>query len=224
MDNSHPELDYGHALFDIRHRLTSSFVWQLPWQKDQRGVAGHVLGGWQLNGAIVLQGGFPWTPHCTDSSFPGGRRGNCDFNRDGTRNDRPNQPSFGNSYSSDRTVFEPDHSNNISGASFWARSEEGGVCIPSPDPRCTNWTGAYEGSLGRNTFRGPNFQEIDLSLFKNIKASERVNFQFRAEAFNLLNRTNLGPPSGFLRNNSLFGLSTSTAFPREIQFALKLIF
>ncbi len=218
MDQAKPGLDYGHSIFDVRHRFSTSFVWELPWYSNQRGAIGHALGGWQINGALTLHGGFPWTPHCSDSSFPK----NCDFNRDGTPNDRPNQPSFGNSASNDNTVFEPNHSTNLSASSFWDPTQKGGVCTPSPFPGCTNWTGAYEGGLARNTFRGPSFQEVDLSLFKNIKVSERVSFQFRAEAFNLFNRTNLQPPSTFLRSNPLFGLSSATYFPRQIQFALKM--
>ncbi len=220
MDQAKPGLDYGHSIFDVRHRFTESFVWELPWMKSQRGVVGHILGGWQINNILSFRSGFPWTPHCSNSSFPK----NCDFSRDGVSNDRPNQPSFGNSYSSDRSVFEPDHSNNISPKVFWNPKQKGGVCSPSPFPGCTNWTGAYEGNLARNTLRGPNFRDIDLSLFKNIKVNERVNAQFRAEAFNLFNRTNLQQPSSVLRNNPLFGLSSQTFFSRQIQFALKLSF
>ena len=57
----------------------------------------------------------------------------------------------------------------------------------------------------RNTFRGPSFADIDLSLFKNIKATERFNFQFRAEAFNIANRVNLYLPNMRLgQSSSLF--------------------
>ena len=144
---------------------------------------------------------------------------------DAIRNDRPNQPSFGNSYSNDRTVFEADHPTNLSPTSFYDPSQVGGVCTPSPVPGCTNYTGRYEGSLGRNTFRGPNFQEIDFSVFKNIKAGERANLQFRAEAFNLFNRTNLQMPSAtFGFSTSLFGLTTQAYAARQIQFALRLSF
>ena len=55
----------------------------------------------------------------------------------------------------------------------------------------------------------PTFADVDISLFKNIKVSERVNFQFRAEAFNILNRTNLYLPNMRLgQATSLFGESS----------------
>jgi len=51
------------------------------------------------------------------------------------------------------------------------------------------------GNAGRNQFLGPNLTELDTSLFKTIRISERWNLQFRAEAFNILNRANFGQPS-----------------------------
>ena len=215
MDQSNPGLDYGNSIFDLRHSFTTSFVWQMPWYKSQMGLVGHLLGGWQANGAFTWRGGFPWTPYCSTSSFPK----SCDFNRDGISNDRPNQPFFGNSWSTSRIAFEPDHPGlNLSAGTFFC-GQSGTL------PGCTSYTGTpFDGNLGRNTFRGPDFNEVDFSLFKNIKTSERTNLQFRAEAFNMFNRTNLQMPSAEFRSNPSFGVSTSTYFPREIQFALKVEF
>jgi hypothetical protein len=222
MDLAHPNLDYGNSVFDTRHRITSSFVWQLPFYRDQTGVAGHLLGGWQINNIVSFHTGFHWTPYCHSSSFPK----KCDFNRDGVSNDRPNQPVFGSALpSADNSVFEPNHADNLSPNDFFNPSQKGGVCTPSPFPGCTNWTGAYDGNLARNPYLGPKFTEVDFSIFKNIKASERVNVQFRAEAFNIFNRTLLQMPlAKFGTERSLFGLATSTFAARQIQFALKLFF
>src|SRR5207244_2452187 len=62
-------------------------------------------------------------------------------------------------------------------------------------PVCTEVGGAScDGNEGRNTFRGPGLFETDLSLFKKIPlgSNESRYLQFRAETFNLFNRTNLG--------------------------------
>jgi hypothetical protein len=79
--------------------------------------------------------------------------------------------------------------------------------------------------MGRNALRGPSYFDIDLSFFKNIKATEKVNLQFRAEAFNIANRVNLYLPNMRLgQDASQFG-DSSQAYPaRQIQFALKLMF
>ena len=85
------------------------------------------------------------------------------------------------------------------------------------------------GNEGRNTFVGPNFFGTDMSLFKNFHVTERVNVQFRAESFNLFNRTNFELPgaNGATNNrvtSSTFGLAGGTFFPRELQFGLKISF
>jgi hypothetical protein len=86
------------------------------------------------------------------------------------------------------------------------------------------------GNLGRNAVVGPNFQDVDLSLIKNTKLTERLNAQFRADAFDLLNHPNYGQP-GRVFGTSSFGTISSTRFPtgdsgssRQLQLALKLQF
>lgn len=84
------------------------------------------------------------------------------------------------------------------------------------------------GILGRNAFVGPGFEDVDLALIKNTKVTERLNAQFRADAFDLLNHPNYGQPSGTVGSVGTIG---STRFPtgdsgssRQLQFALKLQF
>jgi len=214
MDQALPGLDYGNSTFDVQQSFTNSFVWQLPWYQAQKGLVGHVLGGWQLNNILSWHSGFPWEPFCSNSSFPSGT---CDYNYDGISNDRPNKPLLGNRFINARSAFEGGLGHMTVGT-FTA-------CTVSPNMNCSNWKGPYDGNLGRNTFRGPTFADIDLSLFKNIKATERVSFQFRAEAFNIANRVNLYLPNMRLgQSASLFGLSSQAYPAREIQFALKMIF
>ena len=88
--------------------------------------------------------------------------------------------------------------------------------------------GTY-GNVARDALIGPGLASVDLSLFKNIPVTERLHVQFRAEAFNLLNRTNLGLPNILVLNpdgsaRSTAGLITSTSTTsRQLQFGLKLI-
>jgi hypothetical protein len=84
------------------------------------------------------------------------------------------------------------------------------------------------GNLGRGTFNGPGLADLDVSLLKNTAVSERLNAQFRAEFFNVLNHTNLGTPNAIVFAGTAYsgsaGLITSTATTsRQIQFGLKLI-
>ncbi len=84
------------------------------------------------------------------------------------------------------------------------------------------------GTFGRNSFVGPGFEDIDLSLIKNTKITERMNVQFRTDVFNFLNHPNYGQPSGTIGS---VGTIINTRFPtgdsgssRQMQLALKLQF
>jgi hypothetical protein len=92
------------------------------------------------------------------------------------------------------------------------------------------------GNLGRNVMIGPGFLSLDVSLVKNTKITERLNWQIRADAFDILNRANLqnyapGPLPGMIFGSPTFGLLTGTRFPpgdegssRQLQLAMKLMF
>ncbi len=79
------------------------------------------------------------------------------------------------------------------------------------------------GNAPRNSVTGPGLRELDLSLQKDISLTESVRLQFRAEAFNLLNRPNFNIPNriAFTPN---FGRISSAQDSRQLQFALKLMF
>ena len=195
------ELDRERAVsdFDVRHRLVANFLWELPFLRNSTGVTKALLGGWQINAITSLQSGFPFSVFTSRAFGSGG-----DFNGDGVRNDRPNQPSFG--------TTPPGHSQD---------DYIKGLFVASDFPT----TGFVLGDLPRNAYRGPGFASTDLSIFKNFRLSSGGGWklQFRAEAFNLFNRVNLRIPVGNLASPT-FGRSVE-AFPaRELQFALKLIF
>lgn len=198
-DAANARLDRGPSDFDVRQRLTVSAVWELPFFRDRSGWLAHLFGGWQLNGIATLQSGRPFSVFCSSALF-------CDFNADGTAGDRPNTPAFGNTL---RNLSRSDYINGL-----FERSD-----FPTPDR-------GENGDLGRNTFRGPGYATVDLSLFKNFPLpwlGESGRLQFRIEAFNLFNRVNLFLPINDLAASQLlFGRSTATFDAREIQGALKI--
>lgn len=241
-DVTQPGLDRGNAIFDVRHRMVANYVWELPWYKSQPGVIGHILGGWMYNGIISFQSGAHWEPWTfTNGGDPVGSimtaagdpctqadidSHNCfnyggDFNLDGVRNDRPNVAAKNYTPSHDQWangwgsgfIFHPSVDNGLSSPNGF---------FSAPCLACT-------GNMGRNTFVGPSFVSWDTSLFKNIKITERVNLQFRAEAFNVLNHTNFQlPGAGGATNNRTnsgsFGQAGGTFNPRNLQFGLKISF
>ncbi len=197
VDARHLDLEWAPSDFDVRHRFVVNWLWELPFFRDRGGLAGALLGGWQINGITQLQSGFPFNVNTT-AAYPTG-----DFNGDGVNNDRPNLPAFG--------LDLPNNSQN---------AYINGLFTAADFPRPVG-----VGTLPRNAYIGPGFAATDVSIFKNFRLpfSPDTKLQFRAEAFNVLNRMNLQRPNGNMAQGT-FGRSTQ-AFPaRELQFALKLVF
>jgi len=190
----------GRSNFDVRHRLSVSYSWALPFGKSRRylddnGWLSTVLTGWETYGIVTVQSGRPFTvallPEIDNS---GTGRSILGFGN----NDRPN------------VVGNPELSNSTT--SQWFNTSA--FAFPAP--------GSF-GNAGRNILNGPGFQNVNVSLMKNTALSERLNLQFRAEAFNLFNHPNFNLPDNFL-GSPTFGRITSARDPRHIQFGLKLLF
>jgi hypothetical protein len=87
------------------------------------------------------------------------------------------------------------------------------------------------GTGGRNEIYGPGEVNLDFSLIKQTKITDRLNLEFRAEVFNILNHADFNPPidnSTLFSNGSAAGnagvLDSTSVDPRQIQFALKVSF
>jgi hypothetical protein len=79
------------------------------------------------------------------------------------------------------------------------------------------------GSERPDNILGPGYENWDLSLFRNIRLREQVNFQLRAEAYNAFNHTNFTTVQTTL-GTSNYGQVTGTGSPRILQFGAKVIF
>ncbi len=80
------------------------------------------------------------------------------------------------------------------------------------------------GNVGRNTLYGPSMRTLDLAIARSFNFTERMAFQFRAEAFNALNQVNLGTPNRFV-NTPQFGSITMAMTPgREVQLSARMSF
>ena len=89
--------------------------------------------------------------------------------------------------------------------------------------------GAF-GSLGRNTFRGPAFYDLDFAMIKDTpfgtrhSGAELVDLQFRSEFFNIFNIVDMGLPANIIDGSGFGEISKTTGTSRQIQFSLKLIY
>jgi hypothetical protein len=193
----------GLSAFNFGHRWVNSFLYELPFGKGKamlsnanRFVDG-TLGGWQFGGIATWQGGFPLSASCASNSTY-------------QNTDTPCR--------ADATGISPELSNATPGEWF----------NPAAFVSRLNFVagvGPYTfGNSGRNVIIGPGIIELDASLQKSFKITERVHVDFRSEFFNIPNHPILGSP-GTTVGSATYGVISGTALPsREIQFALKLRF
>jgi hypothetical protein len=80
------------------------------------------------------------------------------------------------------------------------------------------------GSSGPNILYGPHQKHLDVSLFKNFQLQESVRVQFRAESYNVTNTPTFANPNSALGNGSFGRITSTLGTPRQVQFALKLLF
>ncbi|MDE0110409.1 MAG: hypothetical protein OXN96_21600 [Bryobacterales bacterium] len=130
------------------------------------------------------------------------------------------------------TYYNPSSRGRVCGACHTRPNVVGAFQSPDPDPNdyfideniVTPPFTAPFGNMGRNTGRAPGLAQLDFGLHKDFALPrEGSRVEFRAEFFNLFNRTNFRAPQS-RRDASSFGGISSTFPAREAQLALKLYF
>ena len=210
-----PRQDRGNCDQDIRHRNVLSYIYELPFYKDQNGFAGKILGGWQISGVTTLQTGTPFNiTEPTDRSLSGAGSDRPDF-VGGTL-------EFFNPRNTDAALGGPNRSFNGTG---------GGTATAATNPffrrvgsaASLAGGGGRFGTLGRNVFHGPGDILFDFTMMKRTRIGENKIIEFRSEFFNIFNHANFGNPNGSIGSTN-FGRITTTRDPRLIQFAVKFHF
>ncbi len=212
-DPSLPGLNRGPSDYDVRHNLVISALYNLPFFASDKTTLGKVLGGFEVSGIVTAHSGFPWTP----SVFGDEAR---DLSGDGFRPDRPLAYLGG-------AIQNPSNDDFING--IFPRDGT----HPNGGPDYFVIAGNGPAGIGRNSFRGPRYFSIDMSVAKTIGLpgflSETSNFEIRANFFNVFNQLNLAPigqvsPSTDIQNIGNFGRTTSALAGRVIEFQGRLRF
>jgi hypothetical protein len=258
-----PAAEYGNSDFDIRHRATITASYDIPGKKGY----GQMLEGWKVNTIVTLQGSQPWNIVDTGDEFSGTQESTDRWDFFGNPSDFKDTSSSIPFCSG----FNPLNVNDLSGVSCTTTSgvstlttrlpsSLGAKCSAvAPDPRTLAQAGCYVGgnsvmvppvlgtfgTMARNIFRDAGFKNVDFSVFKNFKFTERFGAQFRAEFFNVLNHPNITNPFGSVNGSALgsdpsgsstFGCGCATADfaagnpivgsgdARAIQLGFKLMF
>src|SRR6266849_5021738 len=201
--------NYGPNIADRRHVLTANFVWELHWLRHLQGFKGHVVGGWQFSGIQTFQTRLPLTALLGNAGCASGTGANCiDPTGSGCLlgaspvGCRANQ------------VGDPN-----SGAPHTINSWFNAAAFGVPSATQTTETTERPGAI-----RGPGFWRTDLSLFKNMKFTERLTGQLRWETFNTFNHTNPICCASTSFASSNFNKIGATRDPRIMQLGLKLNF
>lgn len=203
-----PAGDYGLSDFDARHRFVVNFIYDVPALKQNR-----LFQGWQVGSIISDQSGNPVNLVATGLS-----------GLTGVSTLRPDQ------FGPVQIVDQPLASGNIE---WFAPSVCLEPCSGSTFGVTSNTASALHfGNMGRNSIIGPRFDNVDFSLIKKTKITERFSNEMRFEAFDIFNHPNFGQPGrGAQVGSTTFGVISNTRFAtgdsgssRQLQFAMKLIF
>jgi hypothetical protein len=206
-----PKLFYAAADFDLRHRVTFSGGWDVPFDKWFKPLPTLLTKGWSIYPILTYRTGFPL------DIFAG-------FSQSGGR---PGPSAAGDSQlvrvnvNGVFTTMDP-RSNN---GQYFSPTlfNRNGLSATSLDP-VTNAALRSYGTLGRNAIRGPSRTNFDLAIVKVTPIiKEKLNSEFRAEFFNLPNLAEFGNPTTNF-TSATFGRITTTADPRIIQLALRFTF
>jgi hypothetical protein len=213
-----PKLDWGLGATDIRNAASINASYELPFGPGHAflahtsGLARYASAGWAVSGIVATQSGFPFTPQLGY---------NPTLNGD-TRN--PVRPDW-----------NPDYHGKLypkTAAQWFDPNAFLPPTITFDTPTCgsSKTCGTY-GNVSRDSLQGPGLTNVDFSVTKNTRFTERTGLQFRAEFFNLLNHTNFLTPNPVTYTSATSGISptagvitaTSTT-SRQIQFGAKLEF
>jgi hypothetical protein len=208
-DTYNPSLDYGPTTLNQPQTFVANYVYDLPFYREQHGLVGHTLGGWELSGITQYLSGqsltvrqsadnfdcqtpFGATSGCIPGTYPGG------LNMDAATDiaPRPDRIAPMRTPKKQTQWFTP--------SSF------------------ADAIGHFGNSTNGNLL-GPGIELWDLSAIKNINITERYRLQFRGEFFNAFNHTNFMTVNVNIDSGSA-GQVTSAHDPRQIQLGGKFYF
>ena len=218
-DPNRPDLEHASSDQDVRHNFSLDAGYDIPFGVWFDDAPKWLVDGWNISTIMQFRTGFP-----VNVTMQGGTFGGF--------SPRPDVVPGVDPYDPQHTLPNGTVCNGYSLPS----------CQFNPDAFRPPQSGPY-GNAGRNLLRGPGFQQVDISVFKNTRFSESMALQLRADIFNIFNRANFADPSGGLvqadsntvRGTAFFGQSTSTVGnnlggllgfggPRQIQLSARFIF
>jgi hypothetical protein len=200
--------DRSYSNFDNRNKAVISGGYELPFGKGkkwlQSGVGNALAGGWSVQPAVQLRGGYPFNVARSGCNFAA-NIGCRAFLVVGKKASDAILHNPSPTHWFDDSVF----TNNYTGVYSRATTDNPGI----------------QGWVTRNVLRGPGTASVDFSALKNFAIYERVHAQFRAEAYNIINHPIFSNPANNINTSNTVGRVTGTSMDnRSIQLALKILF
>lgn len=199
VNSYNPHANYASSNYDQRHILTVAWTYDLPFRG--KGLSHTFLGGWQYNGIMTSQTGTPL-------SVVNGVYGDSAGVADGTTGIGSYADRIGNPHASTNCPPLPAGAKGVALFNCAAYTQTQGLTF---------------GNSGRNSLNNPHRTNFDMSIYKIFRPKEKIQVQFRAEAFNVFNHTEWSGVNPYVSTpNFLF--STGAHMPRVLQFALRITF
>jgi hypothetical protein len=195
--------NYDLAVFDRTHVFQIGALYELPFLRGSNNLTGKLFGGWQVNSIFAKYSGTPYNITGTNNALNCAACGSVFINTSGSAE------ATGQVGSSTQPYYDPS-----------LFSQPTGITVSG------------FGNTGRSEFRRPRVWNVDASLFKQIKVSERIRPEFRIEVANLFNHTNWGAPATDITNLNTFlrftpsqaENGTNSPGARRVQFGLRVTF
>lgn len=216
--------EYGPSDYDVKHRIVATGLYQTPNVHTGNRIVNTLASGFQINGTYTYHTGFPWTPVTSSltttpvagiqaqnvvrpTQYFGGAGTSCSNSAFTTGSNFPN-----------RTVTVAGVTTNVGGSNYFKQT------LPQ--------TGVYTPGIGRNSFRGPCYQDVDVSLGKEFTGDLRdhkVLLRLQANMFNFFNEEQLQPITfnsnpGSQIPNPYFGFSAGADAGRVIELQARVQF
>jgi outer membrane receptor protein involved in Fe transport len=174
--------DRSVSFFDRTHRASFTYLYDLPFMKEQKGVLGRVVGGWHVGGLTTFETGVPLNVY-----------------------NGPDADGIGSNY--DRPLYNPSGKAGVraqvstSSPTGYVNPEAGSAPIDKMSamyiglPAQTGNNPLPTGNLGRCTLRVPGLNNWNMNFSKSVRAVERVSVELRGEFYNIWNHPQFGTGS-----------------------------
>jgi hypothetical protein len=193
-----PRRSYARTDFDRHQTFVQSYVYDLPFGVGRKwmhqGLVAKVLGGWQVNGILTLMTGLPMT-----------------FTANGNSLNTPGSPQTADQIAPVTVLYGINTASK--GGSPWFSTSS----FAQPN-------GVRFGSSGRNVMSGPNFFNLDASIFKIFNFTERMTGELRGEAFSVTNTPQFNNPVTDVSNANFGYITGVMGGARGMQLGFKLSF